>query len=57
MINGISEYPDLEKRLAAELAFSKSRNNGKCNDCKQRQIFQKFKSLVELRKKRDSKRR
>lgn len=57
MINGISEYPDLEKRLAAELAFSKSLNNGKCNDCKQRQIFQKFKSLVELRKKRDSKRR
>jgi hypothetical protein len=52
MISGISNYPDLEKRLAAELAYSKPSGSG-CGQCQKQTIIRKFKSLVDLRRKKE----
>jgi hypothetical protein len=52
MIAGISNYPDLEKRLAAELAYAKPSGSG-CGQCQKQRIINKFKSLVDLRRKKE----
>lgn len=52
IISGISNYPDLEKRLAAELTYSKPSGSG-CSQCQKQRIINKFKSLVELRRKKE----
>lgn len=52
MIAGISNYPDLEKRLAAELAYTKPSGTG-CGQCHKQKIIRKFKSLVDLRRKKE----
>jgi hypothetical protein len=52
MISGISNYPDLEKRLATELAYLKPSGSG-CGQCQKQTIIRKFKSLVDLRHKKE----
>jgi bacterioferritin-associated ferredoxin len=52
MIAGISSYPDLEKRLAAELTYSKPSGSG-CGQCQKQKIIRKFKSLLDLRRKKE----
>lgn len=54
LIAGISRYPDLEKRLAAELTYSKPSGNS-CGQCQKQSIIKKFKSLVDLRRKKETK--
>jgi bacterioferritin-associated ferredoxin len=52
MVSGISNYPDLEKRFAAELTYSKPAGSG-CGQCQKQTIIRKFKSLVDLRRKKE----
>jgi hypothetical protein len=52
IITGISNYPDLEKRLAAELTYAKPSGSG-CSQCQRQRIINKFKSLVDLRRKKE----
>jgi hypothetical protein len=56
LIAGISQYPDLEKRLEAELSFSKP-SNGACNQCQKNRIVRKFQAIVETRRKKEPPRR
>jgi hypothetical protein len=52
MISGISSYPDLEKRLASELTYAKPAASS-CGECQRQRVIKKFKSLVDLRKKKE----
>jgi hypothetical protein len=53
LIAGISAYPDLERRLAADLSYAKSSNKSVCGNCKTQQIVRKYKSLIDIRKKKE----
>lgn len=52
MISGISNYPDLEKRLAAELTYTKP-SGSSCGKCQKQKIIRKFQALVDLRRKKE----
>jgi len=52
MVAGISRYPDLEKRLAAELVYAKPTSSS-CGQCQKQKVLRKFKSLVDLRRKKE----
>jgi bacterioferritin-associated ferredoxin len=52
VVAGISKYPDLEKRLAAELAYTKPSGSA-CGQCHKQRIVRKFKSMVDLRRKKE----
>ncbi len=52
MISGISNYPDLERRLAAELTYAKPSGSG-CGQCQKQTVIRKFKSLLDLRRKKE----
>lgn len=56
LVSGISAYPDLENRLAAELRWG-SPNNGSCSKCKMNTILRKYKNLVDIRRKKEPPRR
>lgn len=57
LIAGISAYPDLERRLSADLSFNKSATKNGCSNCKTQQIIRKYKALVDLRRKKEPGRR
>ena len=52
IIAGISNYPDLEKRLAAEMKYAKPSGSG-CGECQKQKVIRKFKSLLDLRRKKE----
>lgn len=56
LVAGISQYPDLEKRLRAELAFSRPKRV-ECGKCSQNRVLRKFKELVDIRRKKEPPRR
>lgn len=53
LISGISSYPDLERRLASELSFNKNPAKGGCGQCQKQRVIRKFKSLVDIRRKKE----
>jgi hypothetical protein len=57
LVAGIAAYPDLERRLAAEISFNKSTTKSGCGNCKTQQVIRKYKSLVDLRRKKEPGRR
>lgn len=52
MISGISAYPDLEKRFAAELTYANP-SGSSCGQCQKQKITRKFKALVDSRRKKE----
>lgn len=53
LIAGISRYPDLERRLAADLSYNRSSSRSGCGNCKTQQIVRKYKSLLDIRRKKE----
>jgi hypothetical protein len=57
LIPGLSSYPDLVNRLSAELRYSKTANGGGgCGNCKRNQIYRKYQTLLEQRRKKEPRR-
>lgn len=57
LIPGLSSYPDLVRRLSAELTYSKAANSaGGCGNCKRNQIYRKYQALMEQRRKKEPRR-
>jgi hypothetical protein len=52
IIAGISSYPDLEKRLAAEIKYAKP-SGSSCGECQRQRVIRKFKSLLDIRRKKE----